>query len=604
MRVLPRAVISRAAAARGVSDSAPRIRDTQQMSWLHVRIPGRALAADEVLRRLGRRGGATDLLRRAVIQDGAWEPGVVPKAGPIAAGTALCASVRPVRAFRPPPQGPLRLLVPRLPWPEGSLAGWRFVRRATRDGLDDLWAEAEADATVDDLFTALADERAAVLGDVRRGGVLVEGGLRARPAASDEPEGWWPAEAWAPPEGAELRVSEATRRALAGGHPWVLADRGLGDLGAFPSGHLVELRAAGGAEAGDARIDGEGSLAARRWSVAGTPTGTIAERVARAVDRRRAFLDGHAEPAGTDAYRLVHGQADGLPGLAVDRLGDVLRVLVHGRAALGLRDEVLRVLRRGVAGLAPELPWIEVVTVRAPRESRVRGVTHSEGWTPPSTWTVNEAGLPFLVDAGLDEPHRPRPGFGLFLDQRENRAWVRARAEGGCFANLFAHTGSFSAALLAGGARKVFSVDLSAPYLARLEANLGAARLLGEPHESVRGDARRFLERGADGVPFDGIVIDPPTAAAAGRRYWSVRADLPPLLALALGRLRPGGWLLVTRNERQAREPLRELVGRVAAEAGREVSALEDAPPASDFPHLRGFPEGDAFEGVCLRIAS
>jgi len=88
--------------------------------------------------------------------------------------------------------------------------------------------------------------------------------------------------------------------------------------------------------------------------------------------------------------------------------------------------------------------------------------------------------------------------------------------------NLFAHTGAFSAAALAGGAREVVSVDLSKPYLDWLETNLARNGLAGSQHQSVRMDARRYLERLDYAEHFDGIVFDPPTAARAGRRFWSV----------------------------------------------------------------------------------
>jgi 23S rRNA G2069 N7-methylase RlmK/C1962 C5-methylase RlmI len=96
-------------------------------------------------------------------------------------------------------------------------------------------------------------------------------------------------------------------------------------------------------------------------------------------------------------------------------------------------------------------------------------------------------------------------------------------------------------------------------------------------------------------------VIDPPTAAAAGRRFWSVRRDLEPLTAAALARLAPGGFLLLTRQDRAGRGRLEALLASAAASARVRLAALEPAAPGADFPALPGFPEGAPFEA---RIAT
>jgi 23S rRNA (cytosine1962-C5)-methyltransferase len=188
---------------------------------------------------------------------------------------------------------------------------------------------------------------------------------------------------------------------------------------------------------------------------------------------------------------------------------------------------------------------------------------------------------------------------GFFLDQRENRARLARRAaQGGRYLNLFAHTGGFSAALLAGGAEEVWSVDLSGPYLAQLERNLACSELPLARHRTVRREARRFLDELDPALRFDGIVLDPPTAAASGRRFWSVRRDLEPLAAAALARLAPGGFLLLTRQDRAGRAGLEQLVTRAADSVRVRLAAVEPAPPGLDFPALRGFPEAAPFEAV------
>ena len=219
---------------------------------------------------------------------------------------------------------------------------------------------------------------------------------------------------------------------------------------------------------------------------------------------------------------------------------------------------------------------------------------------------VLERGLRFSVDPGWETPRKVRPGFGLFVDQRENRARLDPHAaRGGDWLNLFAHTGAFSASLLAAGAEHVTSVDLSGAYLKRLEMNLAANRDRGvDPtrNESVRIDGRRFLETLRPDQRYAGIVLDPPTAASAGHRFWSLRRDLEPLLRRCVERLDSGGVLLVTQNRNGPPLGLDRILERIVSRAHRSIEQLDAAPAGLDHPGLVGFPEGDPFEGWLLRL--
>jgi 23S rRNA (cytosine1962-C5)-methyltransferase len=234
---------------------------------------------------------------------------------------------------------------------------------------------------------------------------------------------------------------------------------------------------------------------------------------------------------------------------------------------------------------------------------RATGVWLDQGALEPDAHpVVLEHGVRFSIDPGLGEPERPRPGIGLFLDQRENRRRVAGMVSGGRYLNLFAHTGAFSAALLRAGAEHVTSVDLSAPYLAWTERNLRLNDLDGERHHAVRGDARRHLAECPREARFAGIILDPPTAAAAGRRFFSVKRDLLPMLEEALARIESGGWLLVSRNDRARRGDLVEVVRRAARARGVRLADVSRAPAGPDFPQLRGFPEGDPMQAVLARV--
>ena len=541
-------------------------------------------------------------------------------------------------------------------WPGGTLPACdgdslRFEVVARREGLARLVLDGgPCDAQA--VCAALARADMPVAGDLERGGLAVAGGPRLVPGSArdgtasetadllgwpEEPvwqvgvgrdDGWndtaEPPAARAGATGAltapRLVVSHETARAIGRGHAWILPDEASDSPQRFRPGTLLRVEDRAQQLIGWARAEGDARPAARIWAAGAiepTAIPSVEARIARALARRRSLLV-DVEMGGTNAFRLIHGEADGLPGLFIDRLGPLLRVLVTGRSTEGFRDRALSALHSQLP-LTPEgEPWsvLELLHLRAPSEAsfdRVRWLAGGPDALAASGLEIDETGfrvfergLSFAVDPGWDSPCRTRPGFGLFLDQRDNRGRLAIRAtRGGRWLNLFAHTGAFSVALLAAGAEQVVSVDLSAPYLHRLQANLEANRERGvEPdrHQSIRSDGRRYLERLAGGLNFDGIVVDPPTAAAAGRRFWSLRRDLEPLLQRCIERLAPGGVLLATQNRSGPPLGLDRALARIAGRADRLVVGLQAAPAGLDHPVLPGFPEGEPFEGYLMEL--
>lgn len=527
-----------------------------------------------------------------------------------------------------------------------------------RDGLAALRLRADRAFSVPLVCRALARSRAPLVGDLLEGG-LATAALTAKATtttatttnataattatmmASGVPEGAaWPRpgkeerdEVAAP--GFLLEVSDEAARAIGKGHVWLLPDAASDRADRFRPGSLLRVMDRAGRGLAWAHAEGDARLSARVWTLGKgsfKQADSVEARVARALARRRSLWaeGGAAEEGGTradstgatEAFRLIHGEGDDLPGLFVDRIGPLLRVLVSGRACEGFKDRVLGALQAQLP-LTPEGEmWsiLEVVHLRDPSDRAGGGRLERVRWIAGGPeaiaaagypvedcgFRVRERGLALRVVPGWDDLCRTRPGYGLFVDQRENRARLEAHARrGGRWLNLFAHTGAFSASLLASGADEVISVDLSAAYLEDLEANLTANASQFKPgfvHESVRGDGRRYLETRAPGERFDGIVLDPPTAAAAGRRFWSVRRDLEPMLKACVELLAPGGVLLVTQNQAGPPLGLERILESIATRAHRTQVRLEPAPAGLDHPSRDGFPEGDPFEGALIQV--
>lgn len=308
---------------------------------------------------------------------------------------------------------------------------------------------------------------------------------------------------------------------------------------------------------------------------------------AAAAFRRSLGYDG-------DAVRLVFGEGDLLPGLILDRYGDVL---------------VLQALTRGMAAHAGRLAELgaEVTGARAVYRRGDPTAAAIEGFDDASGWLVGRGEPEIEIREGpcrfrLDLEGGQKTGF--YLDQRENRAEVGRRAAGRTVLDAFAYTGAFAAWALREGARSVLALDSSGPACARAAAHLdanapagGAARR--EVLEANAFDALRAFER--DGRRFGLIVLDPPpftrrraTLDAALRGYKEINLR-------ALRCLEPGGLLATFSCSHHVSPALFEEVCRAAGEdVGRAVRIAARLSQARDHPVLLGVPETRYLTGLVL----
>jgi hypothetical protein len=337
---------------------------------------------------------------------------------PVAPGSALLLDAAPPT----PPEGAARwqAVTPAIPWPRGAPEGFEYETMEEEAGLARVALQLGT-ASLDAARAWLARAGAPVLGDVVHGGIAVVGGLHLVPDAGGAAPLGWPDEPVFPPEApaaeATLHISAGTARALSRGHPWVIADRETERGDRFAAGTLVQLVDGNGRFHGSARTEASRDLAARVWSRGETQersrrdrasraAESIEARVAAALRRRRGLLDAKH----TDAFRLLHGEADGLPGLAVDRLGPALRILVSGRAALPIRDRVrAALLAARLPGLAVDAPMVEVLHLRDRPPGALACVRLVSGNASAleAPLIVREGSLRFRIETGLSEPGCP-----------------------------------------------------------------------------------------------------------------------------------------------------------------------------------------------------
>ena len=377
-----------------------------------------------------------------------------------------------------------------------------------------------------------------------------------------------------------LTVSRATAGFIQRGHPWVRPDRFTRGLERLTAGQAVDLTDDQGKAVASALVDPGDEICARVYDFKPSQPFHVPTFIERAW-RRRGSL--HSEVK-TDSYRIVHGEADSLPGLRVERYGQVLVVLILAECAASYAPAVC-------AALHTHLPTARIV-LRQHTEDLRKTPTEAKLWTPKGLVDLPPAETTVPAkELGITYPVRPFAGLatGLYVDQRATRVWLRPYVKGKRVLNLFAYTGAFSLSALAAGATSATDVDLAAPSLT-IASETAAANGLADRHSVIQGDARAVLA--GLNEQFDVIICDPPTAAQGGDG-WVARRDYPELLKQAWNHLTPGGLLVAASNTIHGKPlPLKDWV----AACGPDGEALTAPGLGPDLPQLPGFPEGRPFQ--------
>ncbi len=313
----------------------------------------------------------------------------------------------------------------------------------------------------------------------------------------------------------------------------------------------------------------------------------LRRRVRAAVARRASILD-----ARTTACRLVHSEGDDLSGLIADRYGDALVVEITSAGLDKLSDLVI--------GALGEATGIDSVLVkndlparkleRLPLEDRVVG-------RAPGPRTIAENGLSFRVHPGAGQK------TGFFLDQRENRALVRALAAGREVLNLFAYSGGFGVYAAAGGARAVEEVDVSteAIELARenheLNGSAPAASL-------VVADAFQHVRRlASEGRRYDLVVSDPPAFARSRGEVERAARGYKDINLYAFRLLRERGLLVTfSCSGHMGTDLFQKILFSAALDAGREARILHRLGAGADHPISLYCPEGEYLKGLVVEV--
>ncbi|HJT08523.1 MAG TPA: class I SAM-dependent rRNA methyltransferase [Stellaceae bacterium] len=375
------------------------------------------------------------------------------------------------------------------------------------------------------------------------------------------------------------------------GHPWVYSNEIAMDAAAkaLPKGTLVTLRKAGGEPLGVATFNAHTLVAARildRDAKRRIDREFFAARLESALTlRRRLYSEPH--------YRLVHAEADGLPGIVADRFGQVLVTQLNTAGMALLEAEWIAACD---AVLAPQ-----AIVLRNDSPARaLEGLElefHLAKGAIDGPIELSENGARFLAD--------PREGqkTGWFFDQRDNRRFVAGLSQGARVLDLYCYAGGFAIAAAQAGADQVLALDRSEAALA-LAARSAEMNGVGARCRFQRADAFGEVSRlGAQGERFDVVIADPPAFVKSKKDLGPGLRGYRKLARLAATLVAPGGLLFIASCSHNVEPPdFAEAVRRGLEDAGRSGRILRSAGAAPDHPVHPWLPESAYLKAQALAL--
>jgi 23S rRNA (cytosine1962-C5)-methyltransferase len=387
-----------------------------------------------------------------------------------------------------------------------------------------------------------------------------------------------------------IKLREGKERSLLRRHPWVF--QGSIASGKADAGETVRVESHDGRFLAWAAFSPTSMIRVRAWSfdeAERIDAAFFERRIAQAVALRARL------PIESDGVRLIHGEADGLPGLIVDRYADVLSAQFLSAGTERWKQTIADLL-------------LKITGLQRLYERSDSGVRSLEGLPPATGWlrgegdtavTIREHSWRLTLDVA--EGHKT----GFYLDQRDNRQrFAQLVRHFGLqrVLNCYCYTGGFSVAALAGGAQRVVSVDSSAPALERARAHVALNGFDLARAEFADADVNQYLRDALKrGESFDAIVLDPPKFAPTAAHADRASRAYKDINRLALKLLAPGGLLLTfSCSGGIGAELFHKIVAGAGLDAGVDGAILQRLEGACDHPTTITFPEGEYLKGLVV----
>lgn len=389
----------------------------------------------------------------------------------------------------------------------------------------------------------------------------------------------------------EIKLKRGKEESLDRFHPWVFS----GAIASLPpsleEGDVVTVYA------NDGRLIGVGhyqigSIAVRILDFADTviDKSFFLARLQQALRLRKAL---RLDRPDNNAYRLVHGEGDFLPGLIIDIYGTTAVMQAHSPGMHFSRNEIALALT--------ELDGINIANVYYKSETTL---PYKAQLDPQNDYLIGGFETNIAIENGLqfhiDWLKGQKTGF--FVDQRDNRSLLEHYSQGRKVLNMFCYTGGFSVYAMRAGAQRVVSVDSSSKAIALTEANININFPEDKRHEAYAEDAFKFLDN-IKKDEYDLIILDPPAFAKHRSALKNALRGYQRLNARAFEKIAPGG-IIFTFSCSQAvnKEQFRLAVFSAAAQSGRRVRILHQLTQPADHPVSIYHPEGEYLKGLILYV--
>ena len=377
-------------------------------------------------------------------------------------------------------------------------------------------------------------------------------------------------------------------------HPWIFSG-GIrqADEPSVASGSTVDLLSSDKQFLARASYSPHSQIRARVWTFEDEVVDKefFRKRIRKAIDTRYSLFDSSS----TDSLRLVYAESDNIPGLIVDRYGNVLVMQCLTAGAEYWKETF--------ADLLLEETGLTIIYERSDADVReLEGLESKAGLLRGSItnlqFSIIEQDLHFLVN--LQHGHKT----GFYLDQRKNRLRVRELAKDKDVLDCFSYTGGFTVNALAGGAKSVLSVDSSGDALALCKENIALNDLPADKHTALEGDVFQLLRKFRDEArSFDMIILDPPKFAPTAAHAEKATRAYKDINLLAFKLLRAGGMLVTFSCSGGVDAGLfQKIVAGAALDAGVDAQIVEHLSQGTDHPVSLHFPEGAYLKGlICCK---
>lgn len=392
-----------------------------------------------------------------------------------------------------------------------------------------------------------------------------------------------------------VEIREEREKSVLGRHPWIFSGAISHVDGSPGLGETVEVISSKGEPLGKGAFSPSSQIRVRLWS--SDPECVIDrqffdQRIKEALGLRAALP---SLSSSTNAFRLVNGESDRLPGLIVDRYADFLVCQFLSAGPEYFRDVIVSLLS--------ELYPCSGIYERSDADVREKeGLSPRKGVLfgadPPELIEITEGPCRFLVDIKTGQK------TGFFLDQRENRQRLAAYCNGAEMLNCFSYSGAFAARALKAGASHVLNLDDSASALELCARNMELNGIPQERWENLQGNAFKILRQFREQERrFDIIVLDPPRFVDAKSHLMRAARGYKDINLLAFGLLRPGGYLFTfSCSGLLATDLFGKIVSDAALDTKRHARIVERLFQAPDHPVGLNFPEGAYLKGLVLSV--